>query len=501
MKDMRAMEKTTLYINELIRKLKDCGLYVASANIGEKDEASSVTYDSKRARPESLFVCKGLRFKEDYLREAVDSGARFYMAEKFYDVPKAVGAVIVSDVRKALAVASALYFDFKADAITLNAVTGTKGKSTTVYYLKNILEAAGRKTAFTTTVDTYDGSETHEAVLTTPESDVLHGVIRRARDNGCPDIVLEVSSQSAKMSRIFGLDFDYGVYLNISDDHISPNEHKDFADYLACKMAVVSKYRHAVLNMDDAYSGDAQEAAKNAETVLTYALENPAADVYAEEIVKDGFATCFTVVTPAYRIRTCTVIPGLFNVSNALSAAAVAYMRGVPKECIAEGIAATKVAGRMDIFAKNGHTVIVDYAHNKTSLDHALSALKAYYPDKKIKLVFGCPGGKALQRRHDMACVAAQYAAYVYVTSEDPSYEDPKELADVVAGFLDQYGCPNETVTDRGAAVQKAVRDMQPDDIVIIAGKGSERYQIINGVAEPYEGDTVLAEKYTNMYK
>ncbi len=498
---MRAMEKTMLDINELICKLDDLGLYVKSAGLGEKNAAASITYDSRNTAPGSLFVCKGLHFKEDYLHEAVRNGARFYMAEKLYDTPEGVGAVIVSDVRKALAAASALYYRFGEGRIIVNAVTGTKGKSTSVYFLKNILEAAGHKTAYTTTVDSYDGIETKEAVLTTPESDVLHAVIRRAKDNGCSDIVLEVSSQSAKMNRIFGLVFDYGIYLNISDDHISPNEHKDFAEYLACKMAVVSLCRHAVLNMDDAHFGDALSAAANAETVLTYALENPVADVYAEDIVKDGFTTYFTIVTPEYRVKTHTVIPGVFNVSNALSAAAVAYMRGIAKERIAEGIKATKVSGRMDIFTKDGYTAVVDYAHNKISLDHALAAIKAYYPGKTIKLVFGCPGSKALQRRHDMAYIAAKYAAYVYVTSEDPSYDDPYALAGIVDDFLKKYGCPSEIIVDRRAAVQKAVREMHRDDIVIIAGKGSEHYQVVKGVAEPYEGDTVLAEQYINMYK
>jgi UDP-N-acetylmuramyl-tripeptide synthetase len=498
---MLAMGKTMLDINELIDRLDALGLYAGSAGLGEKNTAESITYDSRNAQPGSLFVCKGLRCKEDYLREAVRNGAKFYMAEKLYDVPGDVGAVVVSDVRKALAVASALYCRFGEGAITLNAVTGTKGKSTSVYFLKNILEASGRKTAYTTTVDSYDGIETNEAILTTPESDVLHGVIRRAKDNGCSDIVLEVSSQSAKMKRIFGLAFDYGIYLNISDDHISPNEHRDFEEYLACKMAVVSLCRHAVLNMDDAHFGDARKAAENAEAVLTYALENPAADVYAEDIVKNGFTTYFTIVTPEYRVKTHTVIPGVFNVSNALSAAAAAYMQGVPKESIAEGIRVTKVPGRMNIFSKNGYTAVVDYAHNKTSLDHARAALKAYYPDKTVKLVFGCPGSKALQRRHDMAYIASRYAAYVYVTSEDPSHDDPYELAGIVADFLKKYGCPSEIIVDRRAAVQKAVREMRLNDIVIIAGKGSEHYQVVKGVAEPYEGDTVLAERYINMYK
>lgn len=488
-------------MNELIQELTACGLFIRSFRIGDKDAAESVTHDSKCILPGSLFVCKGMRFKEEYLYEAIQNGARFYMAEKQYDVFEKAGGVIVSDIRKALAVASALFYRFKEGAVTMDAVTGTKGKSTTVYYLKNILEAAGIKAAYTTTVDTYDGNDVKEAVLTTPESDALHQIIRGAKDSGCGDIVMEVSSQSAKMDRIFGLSFDYGIYLNISDDHISPNEHKDFTEYLACKMAVVSKYRHAVLNMDDAHFPDAFRAAGSAEGVLTYALENPAADIYAENIVKDGFTTYFTIVTPEYRLKTRTLIPGVFNVSNALSAAAVAYMRGIAKESIAEGIGATKVPGRMDIFDKNGYTVIVDYAHNKMSLDHALAALKQYYPGKNIKLVFGCPGSKAIQRRHDMAYVAAKYAAYVYVTSEDPSYDDPRELAAEVQAFLNKYNCPSEIVIDRRDAVQKAVCEMGKNDIIIIAGKGSEHYQVVKGVAEPYEGDTVLAEKYINLYK
>ena len=487
----------SLNLMDLIERLKSESLLICYDNIDENSIISSITYNSKAAKENCLFICKGIHFEESYLAEAINNGASAYLAEKPYSVSAA--SIIVKDVRKALAVTSAAYYDYDPAKINISAVTGTKGKSTTVYYLKNILSEAKRKTAYATTVEIFDGKEKKEAVLTTPESDMLHYLINSAVKNKCSDIIIEVSSQAEKMSRIYNLEFNTGIYLNISNDHISPNEHKDFNEYLSCKMAVVSKYKNAVLNMDDKHFNDALAAAENAERTVTYSYQNHNANFYACDIKRDGFITRFSIATPYGIVKTHTVIPGEFNVSNAVAAAAAAYLNGVSDvDAVSKGISETKVAGRMDIFAKGSFTVIVDYAHNKTSLEYALSAVKQYYPSKNIKLAFGCPGGKGLQRRRDMAYVASQYASYVYVTSEDPSCEDPYEIALEVSGYLNEYGCKNEIVTDRKKAVKKSIAELSKDDILIIAGKGDEHYQIINGKTVEYEGDTALARMYVN---
>jgi UDP-N-acetylmuramyl-tripeptide synthetase len=367
--------------------------------------------------------------------------------------------------------------------------------------LTHILNAAGNKTAYSTTVNIFNGNETYEATLTPPESLECHKIICAAKQNKCPYFVMEVSSQAYKMERIYGLHFKYGIFVNITNDHISPNEHSDFEDYFGCKLEIVKKYENAVVNLDDPHAQRVLKAAEKASNILTYSIKNENADIYARNIQKKGFISSFEIVTPAYSIETEIMIPGIFNVSNALSAAAVAYQMGIDKENISQGIRQTKVPGRMNIFEKNGFTVIVDYAHNKDSLCIALKAIKEYYPDKKIVIVFGCPGNKALQRRMDMAVESAKCADYVYITSEDPSYEDPFKIANEVRGYLNELNCPCEIIVDRESAIKKAISQMEKDDLVLIAGKGSEHYQVLNGSAMPYGGDTVLADQYINEYK
>ncbi|MFA0816419.1 MAG: Mur ligase family protein [Anaerofustis sp.] len=461
----------------------------------------NVSYNSKEVKPGTLFVCKGLNYKKEYLQEALDHGAFCYVSESNQQVSEEIGFILVTDIRKALAVLGAWFYDYQKDHPRIYAVTGTKGKSTTVYFLRNILSAAGEKVAYATTVDIFDGVNAKESTLTTPESLECHRIIRTARDSGCDNFVMEVSSQAYKMDRIYGLDFSYGIFVNITNDHISPNEHCDFEDYFSCKLEIVKKYENAVVNLDDPNVKRVLDAAKNAKQIYTYSVSNRSADFYAANVVKNGFVSSFDLVTPTYTLRTQIKIPGTFNIGNAISAAAVAYMRNIPKEQIIRGIEDTIVPGRMSIYEKNGFTVVVDYAHNKESIAVALQAIREYYPKKNIIVLFGCPGGKALQRRLDMSVECSKYANYVYVSTEDPSYEDPNEIAKEVEGYLNEFHCESEIIVDRDAAIRQAISNLKQNDLLLIAGKGSEHYQVVNGVAQPYGGDTELAEKYINLLK
>lgn len=474
---------------------------IHQAGIGSGITVRHVSYNSKDVKPGTLFVCKGLNYKKEYLQEALDHGAFCYVSEVKQQTDADVAYVLVHDIRKALAILGAWFYDYKKGYPQICAVTGTKGKSTTVYFMRNILRTAGKKVAYATTVDIFDGCTSKESTLTTPESLECHRILREARDSGCDDFVMEVSSQAYKMDRIYGLDFAYGIFVNITNDHISPNEHSDFEEYFGCKLEIVKKYENAVINFDDPNLARVLEAAKNARQIYTYSVSNPKADFYAKNIEKKGFTSSFDLVTPTYTVRAQIKIPGVFNIGNAISAAAIAYMRGISPEQIIEGIGATVVPGRMSIYEKNGFTVIVDYAHNKDSIAVALHAIHEYYPDKDIIVLFGCPGGKALQRRLDMAAECSKYAKYVYVSTEDPSYEDPNEIACEVESYLKSFHCANEIIVDRDKAIYEAISQMKESDLLLIAGKGSEHYQVVNGIAEPYGGDTELAEKYINLLK
>ncbi len=489
-----------LKLSGAVKVLKENDLLKEFVTGKEDKQVEKISYNSKDVINGTLFICKGNNFNNRYLDEALNKGAFCYVSEKIYPEFD-VEYILVNDIRKTLAVLAAWFYDYQKNIPEICAVTGTKGKSTAVYFLTHILNAADKTTAYSTTVEIFDGAESYEATLTTPESLECHKIIHTAKENRCSYFIMEVSSQAYKMERIYGLHFKYGIFVNITNDHISPNEHSDFEDYFSCKLEIVKKYENAVINLDDPNAQRVINAAKNAANILTYSIQNQQADVYARNIQKNGFISKFEIVTPAYSIETEIMIPGLFNISNALSAAAVAYQMGIDREKIAQGIKQTKVPGRMSIFERNGYTVIVDYAHNKDSLCIALKAIKEYYPDKNIVIVFGCPGNKALQRRMDMAVESAKCAEYVYITSEDPSYEDPFKIANEIRGYLNELNCPCEIIVDRDSAIKKAIAQMNQNDLVLIAGKGSEHYQVINGAAVPYGGDTVLADQYINEYK
>ncbi len=480
-------------VYEAVEILKEKGILVSS-NVSSRN-VGKISYNSKDVNTSTLFVCKGINFREVYLEEAVEGGAFCYVSEKEYDVD--CNNIIVTDIRLALAYLAKWYYEYDEDSPKLIGVTGTKGKSTVTYFIKNILTQGGVKCGYITTIDTYDGSETKESVLTTPESLELYELLYNAKQNGCTWMVVEVSSQAEKMHRIEGLEFECGVFVNISDDHISPNEHHSFEEYLDYKGKIVSRFRKAVINIDDVHADEIISYAKEkGHEVITYSVRNVSADYHAGEITKNGFRSIFDVITPEKKFNAVVKIAGEFNVANALAASAVGDIVGIDDSSKAAAIARTRVKGRMNIFQSGKYIAIVDYAHNKHSLEAALTALKEYYPERNIHLAFGCPGEKALQRRYDMASVASKYAKFVYVTSEDPGRVDPEEIANEVKGYLDGFGTENEIIIDRKTAVKTAVERLTENDILIIAGKGSEHYQVVNGKAVPYESDTQLAEKY-----
>ena len=488
-----------LDIQKLICELKKHNLYL-NDNVSDNIHIDNLSYNSKCVTSSTLFICKGIYFKESYLTSAISSGAPVYMSEVEYisDTPH----IIVSDVRKALSVLAMVFYNYHNRDLVNIGVTGTKGKSSTIFFMNSIFKSANQLTAFTTTIDIFNGVNTVESVLTTPESLELHEIIHQSKLNGCKNLLMELSSQAYKMDRIYGLDFRYGIFVNIAPDHISPNEHKDFDEYLACKLEIVKKYETAIINKDDEHFSTVYEIAKKyCKTVYTYSLEDSSADAYCSDFVLDGFKTYYNMHILGHCICTEINMPGMYNISNALSAAFVAHLQDINDNDIINGIKSTTIPGRMNIYEKNGCTAIVDYAHNESSLRALLKSIKLYYPKKNIHLVFGCPGGKALQRRYDMANASNDGAKYVYITSEDPSKEDPLLISQQIKGYLDSFNIENCIIIDRKEAIDTAIKNMSNNDIVIVAGKGSEHYQIIQGETVDYESDTVLCDKFLNIYK
>ena len=474
---------------------------------------SHLSYSSADVTPDTFFICKGAAFKEEYLRDAIAKGAGVYLAQSLYegvDCPH----ILVSDIRKAMSLVSIAFYQKAYRNFRVVGLTGTKGKTTTTYFMKNILDAfcrrnpqlcAAQKSAVLSTVEVDTGIEHHEAHLTTPESPDLQRYFAQTRDSGLPFLTMEVSSQAYKLSRVYGMDFDIGMFLNIGEDHIGPLEHTDFEDYFSCKLQLMEHCRTAIINREMDHAQRVLEHARaHAQRVLTFGkLETADLDDDDCWILRDiqkeeqgfTFTTSHGLEQDSWRIR----MAGRFNVEIALAAILAAKALGVDDQSIREGLLQNEVQGRMNLFEKDGVTVLVDYAHNFLSFQKLYESLKADYPGQRIVVVVGCPGGKAQLRRRDIGTLSGQNADYLYLTAEDPQFEDVRSICEEIASFVKPYGTPYEIIEDRAQAVEKAITTAQKGDVIVLAAKGEEVYQKVRGEYVYYESDLAIAKRLLSV--
>jgi len=494
------MEKYAL--EEYIEKLQEKKLLLRHNCTLEtaRQTVSHVAYDSNKTVRNTLFVCKGAGFREAYLQDAVRRGAFAYISEVEYDVP--VPCLLVSDVKKALALTASIFYGNPTKDLCIVGITGTKGKSTTAYYIKYILDDYMRElgkpeTAIISSIDTYDGVIREESRLTTPESLELQMHFRNAVDSGIGYMAMEVSSQALKYGRLHEVSFDAGVFLNISEDHISPIEHSDMEDYFVSKLKIFSQCRTACINTDSDQFPRVYEAAKNAERMLTFGTKEDA-DIYGYDIRKNGMDTHFRVRCDRFDREFVLTMPGLFNVENALAAIAVAYALKIPEEHIYTGLRRARSSGRMEYFANKAkdRIVIVDYAHNRLSFTRLYETVKAEFPGMKIVTVFGCPGGKAYVRRRDLGLLAGQHSDRVILTAEDPGPEDTRTISEDIAQYVRQYNDNCELIDDREEAVKTAILSSEPGTVILITGKGNETRQKYGNKYIPVPSDVELTKKY-----
>ena len=480
--------------NDLIDVLDKEGLLV----LKDKSDATftSVAYDSRDVLEGSIFVCKGLNFKKDYLLMAIEKGARGYIAKEDYDVD--IPKIIVSDVLKAMAVVSKKIYDDPNKKLCLIGTTGTKGKTTITSFIRNILShEIGKKCAYWTTIDNYDGSSSSSSHNTTPESVDIYKTIRGAKDHDIPYMMMEVSSQAKKLERIYGINFDIGVFINVSCDHISPLEHKDFNEYLNCKVGFLKQCKTVFLYRNIDHYDYIREELKD-KTIYTFG-DSDDCDYKYSNIVKKDNGTYFDVRTPKGTKTYMITIAGNFNVINATAAIGVTELLNASYKNMLLGLEETSVLGRMSVYQGGKCPIIVDYAHNKISVQALMDALRSDYPGKNIKLVFGCPGDRGVNRREEVGTLAGKYASYVYLTAEDPQTKKVRDICKDIIPHIEAYNKPYEIIEDREEAIKKAVKDATSDDVIAIIGKGDETYQIVNYEYVPYKSDIGVVEELVSL--
>ena len=466
---------------------------------GEIDtDVTMIAYHTRRVQSGGLFVCIDgtLIDGNQYISVAVNKGAAVIVTSKDVDYEQYEGVTFikVENARKALAILSANYFGNPSRQIRVIGVTGTKGKTTTTYLIRQILEMSGIKTALIGTIETLIGDESKPSINTTPESYMVQKTLRKAVDAGCQCAVMEVSSQGLKLHRVDGIIFDYAVFMNLGHDHIGEHEHKDFEEYRECKGRLFEQCKTGIFNVDDEAASYMMERCHG--VIETFAVEKEAKHRASNcQLFRQGYLLGSTFdLTGWYDSHIILGMPGLFNVYNALAAIAVVSHFGVKESVINFVLSNVKVKGRVEIVPiRAEYTLMIDYAHNAMSLESILKTVQEYEL-KRLFCLFGCGGNRDRNRRFEMGKIAGKLADIVVVTSDNPRFEDPMNIIqDIIAGVRETE-CTYVMIEDRKEAIRYCMLHAEPGDVVILAGKGHETYQEVEGIKYPMDERELICE-------
>lgn len=485
---------------KLTQLLKNIEYSVARGEIDV--EVSSIEMDSRKVTPGCLFFCI-TGFKTDghsYAAEVVAKGAKVLIVEKDIDLPAVdasksdVTVIKVPDSRYAMACISAAFYGNPADRLSIIGITGTKGKTTTTYLVKAILEKAGFKTGLIGTIETIIGDEHIPSSNTTPESFVLQQYFKRMVDAGITVVVMEVASQGLKLHRTQGFMFEIGVFTNLSPDHIGPNEHDSIEDYIECKSRLFRQCKLGIVNADDE---NLLKVIKGHTCELETFGFNPEADLYAKDlqlIHKPGKLGVSFMTGGSVKGRFDVSSPGRFSVYNALTAIAICNHFNVPKEVVSKALEEVSVKGRIEMVeTPYPYTLLIDYAHNAMSLESLLTTLREYEPNNLVVL-FGCGGNRSADRRFGMGEVAGKLADFTIITSDNPRDEDPQAIIDDIKAGINRTGGKYIEIIDRKDAIRYAINHGKKNDIIVLAGKGHEDYQEIKGIKYPMDERVLIRE-------
>ncbi|MCI8401735.1 MAG: UDP-N-acetylmuramoyl-L-alanyl-D-glutamate--2,6-diaminopimelate ligase [Lachnospiraceae bacterium] len=450
----------------------------------EETRVTGLAIDSRQVSEGGLFVAlTGSRTDgHEYIPQAVKAGAAVIVAERMTETPDTVTYVLVEDSRAALAKISAAWYGDPAKKLTVIGITGTKGKTTTAAMVRQILEAAGKKTGLIGTNGAFIDGKHYPTVNTTPESCEVQRLFRCMADSGCEYAVMEVSSQGLMTHRVDGFRFDYGIFTNISPDHIGPGEHEDFAQYLEYKSQLLRRSLVGIVNQDDAHY---DEVVKNAGCrLVTFGMNHPAdwtAD-HVDYLTRHGFMGIGFHLSGRDSFSVEVNIPGLFNVYNAMAAIALCETMGIGREPMLRALRTVTVDGRMEIvYASQKLAVLVDYAHNAVSMESLLDTLRSYDPGRLV-CVFGCGGNRSKLRRYEMGEIGGKKADLSIITADNSRWEKVEDImADIRTG-MDKTGGKFVEIPDRRDAIFYSIEHAREGDIIAVIGKGHEDYQEICGV-------------------
>lgn len=462
-------------------------------------EVKALTSDSRKVTDGSVFVCivGAVSDGHAYIGQVIEKHAAVIIVQKGCgerEYPDGITVVEVEETRKALAYMSAEYFGNPADELFTIGITGTKGKTTTTYMIRNVLEACGIKTGLIGTIETIIGENSRASCNTTPESYEIHESFRKMADEGCKAVVMEVSSQGLKLDRTAGIIFDIGVFTNLEPDHIGPNEHESFEEYLNCKAKLFKQCRVGIVNGDDKHTQDIISGATC--VIEKYGLgevnDLRAADInLLHERGRIGLTYhCLGLLDMDVELD----LPGKFSVYNSLCAIAVTRHLNVDKDVLKNTLKDVKVKGRIELVkVSDKFSLMIDYAHNAMALESILETLKEYNPHRLVCL-FGCGGNRSKDRRYEMGEVSGRLADLTIITSDNPRFEQPEAIIEDIKTGIARTDGAHVDIVDRKEAIKYAIKNGEPGDIIVLAGKGHEDYQEIKGVKYPMDERVLIRE-------
>ena len=457
---------------------------------------SELVYDSRKAAKDDLFVCiKGTVVDgHEFIEEVAAKGVSVVVVREEVKAPEGVTVIKVADTRYALAMLSAAFFDYPAETLKVIGITGTKGKTTTTYMVKSILEAAGYKVGLIGTIEAIIGEETIPASNTTPESYIIQNYFRKMLDAGCDCCVMEVSSQGLMMHRVAGFQFELGIFTNIEPDHIGPNEHASFEEYMECKGMLLRQCKTGIVNADDKH---VQEVLKGHTCEVETFGFSQQADLRAtnvELVKRPGYLGVAYTVKGLVNCDVEIDVPGKFSVYNSLTAIAICRHFQVTQGNMKKELKEAKTKGRIEMIkVSDEFTLMIDYAHNAMSLESLLTTLKEYQP-KRLVCLFGCGGNRSKLRRYEMGEVSGKLADLTIITSDNPRFEEPQAIIDDIKQGMAKTDGKYVEIADRKEAIRYAIEHGQPGDVIVLAGKGHEDYQEIKGKKYPMDERVLIAE-------
>ncbi len=485
-------------LNELFKDIKHT---VIKGNMEE--EISDIVYDSRKVKDGVMYmaIIGSQADGHDYIEDAIKNGAKVVLISKNIDIKEDVTVIKVSDTRKILAKLALKLFKYPQSKLKTIAITGTKGKTTTSFMIKRILEVAGYKCGLIGTMGVYIGDKIYPAKNTTPESYETIKYMNEMVKKKIDFLVMEVSSQALKYDRVNDIIFDYGVFTNLSQDHIGENEHPNMEDYIKSKAKLFNQCNYGIFNLDDPHfydmvgGGDA--------TIETYGYDERA-DLRAKnmkllrekgfigiELETDG------IVKDTFRISS----PGKFTSYNAMAAILTCHLIGIDDKYIKEALNDFHVKGRVEaVHVSVDFSLLIDYAHNGASTESILSTIRDYKPER-IVTIFGCGGNRSKDRRYEMGEMAGKYSDYCIITEDNNRYEEFEDIAKDILVGMKKTNCEYTIIPDRKEAIKYAIQNGKKGDIIMLIGKGHEDYKEIKGKRYPFDERVVIKEILAELKK